>query len=261
MSNKFTIGELSNILGIEKSTLRYWDKKGLIHLERNHENNYREYTKNEVIEISDIAFYRSLNMPIKDVRHINTMDIDELEQTCNQLETSIDEEINRLERIKKNIGRRQRHIKKYHELTKEPFQLGIPDMSYMSTFNVHDKEAWRACLYDPYRYGIYKNAKDPTIYNSYIPEEKVDVEKEVENQGTQILWRRKEETAHYLTCIVLFASGHYEDNTLYQVEEYAKEKGIALGDVVGRYLFTAYVGKKYDVHKVWVEVIGENLLL
>lgn len=129
MSNKFTIGELSNILGIEKSTLRYWDKQGLIHLERNNDNNYREYTKNEVIEISDIAFYRSLNMPIKDLRQINTMKVEDLEQTFHQLEDSIAEEINRLESIKKNVVRRQRHIKKYYELMKHPFQIGIPDMS------------------------------------------------------------------------------------------------------------------------------------
>lgn len=265
MSNKFTIGELSNILGIEKSTLRYWDKQGLIHLERNNDNNYREYTKNEVIEISDIAFYRSLNMPIKDLRQINTMKVEDLEQTFHQLEDSIAEEINRLESIKKNVVRRQRHIKKYYELMKHPFQIGIPDMSQMSTFDVHDKEAWRACLYDPYRYGIYKKAKDSTFYNSYIPEEEIELEKGVgkegKKEGAKILWRRKEEVSHYLTCIVLFASGHYEENTFYEVEEYGKEKGLSLGDVVGRYLFSTYFDKKYDVHKVWVEVIGENIYL
>ena len=96
MEGYMTIGELSDILGIEKSTLRYWDQSGLIHLKRNSENNYREYSKNTVIEISDIAFYRSINMPIKKLKTINTMTSGEIDATLAEVEDTITREIEEL---------------------------------------------------------------------------------------------------------------------------------------------------------------------
>jgi predicted transcriptional regulator len=42
MRNSFCIGEISDLLGIPKSTLRYWESEGLIDRQRD-DNNYRKY--------------------------------------------------------------------------------------------------------------------------------------------------------------------------------------------------------------------------
>ena len=93
MNNHLTIGQLSETLGIEKSTLRYWDSQGIITLTRNDSNNYREYSKQDITEISDIAFYRSIDMPIKQCKEINQMPVEQLKETFEEIDQKITEEI------------------------------------------------------------------------------------------------------------------------------------------------------------------------
>lgn len=61
MKNFFTISEISNLFHISDPTLRYWQKEGLIHVDKNDENGYRQYALPEMLQISDILFIEILN--------------------------------------------------------------------------------------------------------------------------------------------------------------------------------------------------------
>ena len=62
-----TIGEISEILNITPSTLRFWEKENLFHVSKK-SNHYRTYTNTDLIDIADILYYRNLGVPVKDIR-------------------------------------------------------------------------------------------------------------------------------------------------------------------------------------------------
>ena len=67
MDNQFYIGEISNFFDLPASTLRYQEQSGVLIPNKNTENNYREYTLADLMNISDIIFYKSLGIPLKQI--------------------------------------------------------------------------------------------------------------------------------------------------------------------------------------------------
>ena len=57
MEKYLSIGEVSRLLDIPESTLRFWQDKGIFSVEKG-ENNYRQYTVYDLTNIAEIAFYR-----------------------------------------------------------------------------------------------------------------------------------------------------------------------------------------------------------
>ncbi|WP_462351148.1 helix-turn-helix domain-containing protein [Fusobacterium varium] len=51
MQKYFLIGEISELLKIPRSTLRYYDREGIISPKFRKENNYRYYTRAQIITI------------------------------------------------------------------------------------------------------------------------------------------------------------------------------------------------------------------
>lgn len=64
------IHELEDKTGITKQNIRFYEKKGLLHPERNRENNYREYKEKDVATLKMVKLLRKLDVPIEDIRKI-----------------------------------------------------------------------------------------------------------------------------------------------------------------------------------------------
>lgn len=54
MEKYLSIGEVSRLLDIPESTLRFWQDKGIFSVEKG-ENNYRQYTVYDLTNIAEIA--------------------------------------------------------------------------------------------------------------------------------------------------------------------------------------------------------------
>lgn len=68
---KFTIGEVSQITGVSKETLRYYDKLGLLSAERVHTNaSYRYYTIHHFWFLDVIQTLRALDVPIAKIKEL-----------------------------------------------------------------------------------------------------------------------------------------------------------------------------------------------
>lgn len=63
-----TIKELEEISGISKQNIRFYERKGLLSPERNPQNDYREYSEEDIRTLSLIKMYRMLDLPIEDIR-------------------------------------------------------------------------------------------------------------------------------------------------------------------------------------------------
>ena len=67
-----SIKHFSNLTGIKQSTLRYYDELGLFSPALRGENGYRYYSPQQIITINSINLLHELDMPIRQITHIQS---------------------------------------------------------------------------------------------------------------------------------------------------------------------------------------------
>lgn len=75
------IGELAKITGCTKDTIRFYEKKGLIHElhQRNEQNNYKIYSKEAIGKIQLIQQAKIFGFTLKEIKKlINALDVGSL---------------------------------------------------------------------------------------------------------------------------------------------------------------------------------------
>ncbi len=66
------IREVEERVGITKKNIRFYEEQGLLKPEREAGNGYREYTQADVDTLMRIKLLRSLNVPISEIRRVQT---------------------------------------------------------------------------------------------------------------------------------------------------------------------------------------------
>ena len=94
------ISELESRTGITKQNIRFYEKKGLLHPQRNSGNNYREYTEGDVQTLLHIKVLRKLDISIEDILRVFQEEVSlgeligthlsELQQKQKELDASIE---------------------------------------------------------------------------------------------------------------------------------------------------------------------------
>lgn len=69
------IKEVEAITGITKQNIRYYEKQGLLKPARIRENDYREYSEEDVRTVKIIKLFRKLDMPIEEIKKLLHNDI------------------------------------------------------------------------------------------------------------------------------------------------------------------------------------------
>ena len=119
-----TIGEISEILNITPSTLRFWEKENLFHVSKK-SNHYRTYTNTDLIDIADILYYRNLGVPVKDIRAFSSLELSEYDQFLENQERDLN----------KKIEEYQQMLLRSQSLKRNPTQkvLDVKDSLYLKT--------------------------------------------------------------------------------------------------------------------------------
>ena len=68
----YKISQIARLLGLSSDTIRFYEKKGLVHPATNPDNQYREYDLNNILELLDIIYYRHLDISLNDIQSICT---------------------------------------------------------------------------------------------------------------------------------------------------------------------------------------------
>lgn len=63
------IQDLESSSGLERATIRYYEKEGLIHPART-DNGYRDYSESDLEELKRIRLFRQLEMPLEQIRQL-----------------------------------------------------------------------------------------------------------------------------------------------------------------------------------------------
>ena len=99
-----TTKKISKFLNVPATTLRYWERIGLLDVPRS-ENNYREYDENTIIYIQDLNFYNNyLGVSSCNLKYLNTGDFDDIVLMLKKSESDIDYKIEQLKKQKENMN-------------------------------------------------------------------------------------------------------------------------------------------------------------
>lgn len=99
-----TLGEVAEILGINKTTLRHYNREGLISFERDEENNYRYYHKNQIENFKVILNLRKVGFSIEKIKEIKQFIIEKkYDLILKSVNKRLDEYAEEMKEIQKNI--------------------------------------------------------------------------------------------------------------------------------------------------------------
>ncbi|MDF2545475.1 MAG: methyltransferase [Anaerosolibacter sp.] len=100
MERKYTINEVAQMFQITTNKIRFYEKKNILHPQRDMENNYRYFTEDDIIKLQAVLVYRMMNIPIEQVKDM--MVHYERENIINHFHSQwkyINDEIHRLQLI------------------------------------------------------------------------------------------------------------------------------------------------------------------
>jgi len=90
----YSIGQVAKLFGISVESIVYYEKEGLIHPSKNPNNGYREFTINDIVALSDILFYRNVDISIKEITEIQSgMDMKGISELIDNKITEINDKI------------------------------------------------------------------------------------------------------------------------------------------------------------------------
>ncbi|MFA9379220.1 MAG: MerR family DNA-binding transcriptional regulator [Lachnotalea sp.] len=247
MKQPLSIGEISTLLDIPKSTLRYWDSEGLIDLSRNDANNYREYTLHTLISLSDLVYYRSLNMPLKELKRLKEVTPLELENSLKTLDNKLEEQIDQLHKSKDELKKREANIKCYMALVSNPYQEDKMDFDRIYSFAYDNAKAWALCISDQYSNILYydKTWNGPEIGMT-----------QCYSKESQLLWEKGESNHRYVTFPLAVEYSNPQRIDFLPHLEKLQSMGYKTDKIFGRYLFSAFVDRHCDFYKGYAEILN-----
>lgn len=248
MKNFFTINEISTIFNVPSPTLRYWEKESLIHVDKNNENGYRQYAMQHMLQLSDIIFYRNLNVPIKQLRNLDKLEILKIDSILNETQADIENQIEELMKTNEKIKLRKHRIKELIEIKENQYRIDYPDMDKIVSFEFTEKEKLSLYLEDQYHYTMVSNENnDEFLYNCIsVPND---------FQDSHIIWSKEKSKNKFILCVTKFSFDDYYDNDLDIHLNHIKNQGYNVGTIIFRYLLSAYDKKQYDYFKTWFEIV------
>jgi DNA-binding transcriptional MerR regulator len=101
----YTIGQVAKRYALSRSTLIYYDAKGLLKPSGRTESNYRVYSEVDIKKLERIILFRNAGMPLSDIDGILDKSTDEVESALESRLITINKEIQALRSQQKTILR------------------------------------------------------------------------------------------------------------------------------------------------------------
>ncbi|WMJ89026.1 MerR family transcriptional regulator [Anaerocolumna sp. MB42-C2] len=147
----YTIGQVSEITGISRDRLRYYEEKGLLFPNQNNDNNYRNYTISDIDKVLSIEFYLSMNLSIKEIgsiwsgdsyREISSVLADKEKEITSKIE-ELNNYLSSINKGKEACDRIARNLDKFSVQSMPAFEV-IGEISdyraYKEYENIHKKK-------------------------------------------------------------------------------------------------------------------------
>lgn len=245
MDKTYTIKEISELFNIPKSTLRYWESEGIIRSIRNDENNYRNYSSENLIEICDIMFYRNLNLPIKEIHKVWNNSVSENEELFMKSKSDIENQINELQQIKSKIECRLENIKLYNYLKENPYNKSKPPFNKIIYLHLGQTKNVLS----------YINDQNLLAFPLEIGTKRIEhygiASNEIVDNNCINLWSDEEKNKDYLECLIRTNLGELDLQYIQVHLDYIESIGAKPGIILAKYIIS---DKSYDYFQTWIEI-------
>lgn len=248
MKNRNYIGEISDLFKIPSSTLRYWEAQSLLEFPRDKENNYRSPSLETILNIWYIAFYKDLSIPLKEIKQIPFMNVNELESTLTENRKKLLEELHNLQKTIKKIESQEKNIEKVKYLQYNPYCIEkhtfLPVKLFNYSENCLNKEMIQLFLSNPDEFLVF-----------------IDPEKSIVDYGvftsetSNNIFREKDLCEKlYLKGLLKIDVDDIHNNNSSELILDAEKLGYKANTITGNYLISACEDKRYDYYEAWLEL-------
>lgn len=252
---------VSEVLNLPKSTLRFWEKEGIIASQRS-ENNYRYYLERYIIDVSDVIVLRQLHIGLKEIPEVRNMTCEEQNQMLADLICDADKQIVEYQKIKNLAAQRQSILQKIQEFKDNPYWIvKLKNLGFeegLVRYNFYDKAAAAAYLANPYlgQYCIYFEQGCYTAFREAWIQRNSDVQSEV-------LWRptAEEMGKRFLRCLLECDSTDNAINNLPEHFMHMEMQGLKPGKIIAKYLQDVYSEEKggtQTYYETYIEVLEDS---
>ena len=118
------IKEAEEETGITRQNIRFYEKKGLIQPERNKENDYRQYSEEDIKRLKTIKMLRKLDFPVEDIKEVLEGNTDFTQAVRNHLDSlkerkkELSAQINFLEKMERegaDLSNQERYLRQMEQ--------------------------------------------------------------------------------------------------------------------------------------------------
>lgn len=253
-----SIADLAKILNISKSSMRFYEAKGLIRPDRNADSNYRNYSIMTLVELTDILLYRRLGIPVREIPQIMNSPVEASLDTIDQAIDETHQQIQTLNETLQYLHLYERKVRRYLSLKdrKNPYQIvDTPDIQQMYFFDFSNPVHMEKYLTHShtFSYGIY--IEDPLAPCDYVS---CSLSGSMEDRAEAPVWDTAVHQGQYLECLMYTEYGSISGNNIGLHLQYMKEHGLKAGSVIADYLVSDYpshASKKYDFFQAWIQIL------
>lgn len=250
MKRLYSIGEVSELLDIPRSTIRYWDAEGLIHAAREEENGYRLFDIDAIFQVYDINFYRKLDIPMKQIKNLYSKSLNEMYDILAETEQRLDHEKKILEQKHKEVLSRKKQLKEM--IDSEPDKFPEEEIPFQKIVVAASDDLLYSKEY----------LKNYSSFVIYFPENNQNSiygfctdEHTKELPGSQTIWQN-DPAKKYVRFLLKVEVNNTKNNNLSEVKDRLQKQGYRLGQTIGQYLLTHTTKEKisFEYYRAWIEV-------
>lgn len=250
MKRLYSIGEVSELLDIPRSAIRYWDAEGLIHAAREEENGYRLFDIDAIFQVYDINFYRKLDIPMKQMKNLYSKSLNEMYDILAETEQRLDHEKKILEQKHKEVLSRKKQLKEM--IDSEPDKFPEEEIPFQKIVVAASDDLLYSKEY----------LKNYSSFVIYFPENNQNSiygfctdEHTKELPGSQTIWQN-DPAKKYVRFLLKVEVNNTKNNNLSEVKDRLQKQGYRLGQTIGQYLLTHTTKEKisFEYYRAWIEV-------
>lgn len=247
----FTVGQVAEFMNLSKSKIRYWDDMGLLTPSRNQENGYRLFDIEDILTISDIAFYRKLDIPINKMKNLYRRSPEELWAILDETEKKVSLEMANLEIKHAGLKQRKKQLLDLIELKEHEF-IEVPfDIRRIISIDLNDPRELQGYIENPTNLVIYIDKKNPSeIVNGFA----VELDEFIDEPT---IWQvGSPHTRKYQQFLLILESENPQNNNAKEKRSRLEKAGFSTGTLIGRYVMTMTneENKYIDYYKAWIEI-------
>lgn len=268
MNQHWRIGDVAKAFQISADTLRYYEKAGLLPVHKDANNGYRAYRYDDIIRLMDILFFRSLNLPIRDIRQtFDAKGLGEVKAMLSVNEATVRDQLQELrlmeQKLRVTIARYaacETRVGKFSIVSAPPLLYKIMAAGDADILQVIQRyqllnSKWLRDL----RYTIRISQKDILRRKAFLSASlglSVTRSEADAIQPNAFLRELSPPPAgEYLYTIVATDYGEAEDAVLLSASAWLKERNKRVaGDLIGCFMAASHKPQK-DYYEIWIPII------